>query len=70
MENKVFTVNGMKCEHCKANVENAIKGVVGVEMAEVNLAEKTVEVGYDENLVKPEQLKNAVEASGRFEMML
>ena len=70
MENKVFTVNGMKCEHCKANVENAIKGVVVVEMAEVNLAEKTVEVAYDENLVKPELLKNAVEASGRFEMML
>ncbi|PJI25134.1 copper resistance protein CopZ [Prevotella intermedia] len=70
MENKVFTVNGMKCEHCKANVENAIKGVVGVEMAEVNLVEKTVEVAYDENLVKPELLKNAVEASGRFEMML
>ena len=70
MENKVFTVNGMKCEHCKVNVENAIKGVVGVEMAEVNLAEKTVEVAYDENLVKPELLKNAVEASGRFEMML
>lgn len=70
MENKVFTVNGMKCEYCKANVENAIKGVVGVEMAEVNLAEKTVEVAYDENLVKPELLKNAVEASGRFEMML
>ena len=70
MENKVFTVNGMKCEHCKTNVENAIKGVVGVEMAEVNLAEKTVEVAYDENLVKPELLKNAVETSGRFEMML
>ena len=70
MENKVFTVNGMKCEHCKTNVENAIKGVVGVEMAEVNLAEKTVEVAYDEKLVKPELLKNAVEASGRFEMML
>ena len=60
MENKVFTVNGMKCEHCKANVENARKGVVCVEMAEVNLAEKTVEVAYDENLVKPEQLKSAV----------
>lgn len=70
MENKVFTVNGMKCEHCKASVENAIKGVVGVEMAEVNLAERTVKVSYDENLVKPEQLKSAVEASGRFEMIL
>ncbi|GAB6976259.1 heavy-metal-associated domain-containing protein [Prevotella falsenii] len=70
MENKVFTVNGMKCEHCKASVENAIKGVAGVEMAEVNLAERTVKVSYDENLVKPEQLKSAVEASGRFEMIL
>lgn len=70
MENKQFTVNGMKCEHCKASVENALKSVAGVEMAEVNLAAKTVQVSYDENIAKPEQLKNAVDAAGRFEMVL
>lgn len=67
MENKVFIVNGMKCEHCKLNVEQALKSV---EVAEVNLAEKIVNVSYDENLVKPELLKSVVDALGRFEMIL
>ena len=70
MENKVLIVNGMKCEHCKLNVEQALKSVVGVEVAEVNLAEKIVNVSYDENLVKPELLKSVVDALGRFEMIL
>ena len=40
MENRFFTVNGMRCEHCKASVENAIKEIAGVETAEVDLANK------------------------------
>lgn len=34
----VYTVKGMSCNHCKARVENAIKGVEGVEKVEVELA--------------------------------
>ena len=34
-----YKVEGMACNHCKANVEKAIKDVPGVEMVEVDLAE-------------------------------
>ena len=37
MATKTFNVNGMKCVHCKANVENAIQSLVGVQHAEANL---------------------------------
>ena len=33
-----YKVEGMACNHCKANVEKAISGVPGVEMVEVDLA--------------------------------
>lgn len=67
---KTFTVNGMKCVHCKANVENAIKALAGVASAEANLEEKNVTVDYDEAQVAPEQLKQAVDEAGRYELTL
>jgi len=33
-----YTISGMSCNHCKANVERAIRGVEGVEDVDVNLA--------------------------------
>ena len=30
---KTITVNGMKCEHCKATVESALKALEGVKRA-------------------------------------
>ena len=32
-----YTISGMSCNHCKANVERAIRGVEGVEAVEVDL---------------------------------
>jgi len=68
MEKKTFTVNGMKCVHCKANVENAIKGVAGVASAEASLENNCVTVEYDATIANPEQFKEAVEEVGRFEL--
>ncbi len=70
MEKKTFTVNGMKCVHCKASVENAIKALAGVCNAEANLDEANVTVEYDAAVATPEQFKDAVEDAGRFELEL
>ena len=70
MDKKVFTVNGMKCVHCKANVESAIRALSGVVSAEASLENKNVTVEYDAPIVNPETIKTAVEASGRYEMEL
>ena len=70
MATKTFKVNGMKCVHCKVNVENALKAVTGVQAAEASLDDANVTVEYDENAVTLERLKEAVEDSGRYEMSL
>ena len=36
-ESTVLCVEGMSCNHCKASVEKALKGVVGVESVTVDL---------------------------------
>lgn len=48
MKKNVFAVNGMKCVHCKVNVENALKAVTGVQAAEASLDDANVTVEYDE----------------------
>lgn len=70
MEIKTFEVSGMKCEHCKANVENALRSLRGVQGAEVSLACKNVRVEYDSAAVTPGEMKQAVDAAGHYEMIL
>ena len=67
MATKTFKVNGMKCVHCKANVENAIQSLVGVQHAEANLEAKNVSV---ESRVKEADIKAAVEGAGRYELQI
>lgn len=67
---KTITVNGMKCMHCKANVEGALKGLYGVNDAVVSLEDKNVTVDYDETRVSETQMKDAIDNLGRFEMIL
>lgn len=66
---KTFTVNGMKCPHCKANVENALRGLDGVSSAVVSLADHNVAVDYDESLITPERMKDAVDNAGHYEFI-
>ena len=70
MVQKTFTVSGMKCPHCKAKAEDALRAVAGVQQAEVNLPAASVTVSYDEALVQPKMLKDAVDLLGRFELSL
>lgn len=70
MTTKTFSVNGMKCGHCKANVEQAILALNGVSRAEANLEAKSVTVEFDENRQKTTDIKQAVENSGRYELII
>lgn len=70
MVQKTFAVSGMKCTHCKAKVEDVLRAVAGVQQAEVNLPAASVTVSYDETLVQPKMLKDAVDLLGRFELTL
>lgn len=67
---KVFTVNGMKCNNCKAHVEEALKAVQGVHNVEASIENANVSIEYDENQTTPSDLKQAVDNCGRYELTL
>ncbi len=62
MEKKML-VEGMKCMHCKASVEKALKNVPGVSDAEVDLEKKTATIILDDQ-VSDDALKDAVREKG------
>lgn len=64
MEKINLKVEGMSCGHCQAAVEKALKGVAGVQSAEVDLASKTVTVVYDPGQTGQDALKTAVTNAG------
>lgn len=57
-------VTGMTCDHCKATVEKALKGVQGTFGAAVFLEDGEAEVDYDPAKATPEQFVAAVSATG------
>ncbi len=70
MTTQTFSVSGMKCPHCQANVEGALLALAGVASAQGNLSEASVTVQYDETLLTPGRLKEAVDGAGRYELTL
>ena len=60
---KVFHVEGMMCQHCRAHVLHALEGVPGVESAEVDLEKAEARVSLKED-VADETLIGAVTGAG------
>ncbi len=62
MNEKVITVNGMNCNHCKNNVEKNLSALENIEFVEVNLEQKKVFIkGKNINL---DVIKNTVNGLG------
>ena len=61
MNKKQFKVDGMMCNHCRANVEKNIKALQGVENVEVDLASSIAVV---EGNVSDEEVIKAIEGIG------
>ena len=47
METRTFKVDGMMCNHCRANVEKTLQGLQGIEEVTVDLASGTAIVKGD-----------------------
>ena len=62
MEKKML-VEGMKCVHCKANVEKALRNVPGVTEVSVDLETKTATILMDVS-IDDRLLTEAVSAEG------
>ncbi len=64
MTETTLHIKGMTCEKCVEAIENSLLAINGVERALVDLNEETAIVQYDQNQVKEQQLKEAVQNTG------
>jgi copper chaperone len=64
MATATITVKGMTCGGCVNSVTKALKGVNGVQEANVDLAGQKATVTFDETKTNVEALKQAVEDAG------
>ena len=62
MISKNIKVRGMTCNHCKANVENAIKSIEGIDVVHVDLSSGEVIISGD--TVNLDQVKSNIESIG------
>ncbi|MBM7541472.1 copper ion binding protein [Amphibacillus cookii] len=63
MKELTLTVEGMSCQHCKKNIEDALQEI-GVKQAEVTLETSKVNVTYDEGEISQQQLEETIEGQG------
>lgn len=64
MEKVKFSVTGMTCAACQANVTKAVSRLDGVKKVDVNLLNGTMTAEFDESVVSEESIVSAVEEIG------
>ena len=64
MKKESFQIEGMHCAGCVNSVQKALNKMEGVSRADVNLANETALVEYDESLIQLTDLEGAVADSG------
>jgi copper chaperone len=62
MSHVELKVEGMSCNHCVVSIEGALKKIGS--KGEVDLANDTVSVEYDENKLSLDKIKEAIEDQG------
>lgn len=50
MTNVKLEVPDISCDHCKTSIEGALRDVPGVSAVDVSVADRTVDVTFDESL--------------------
>lgn len=64
MKTSVLNIDGMGCSGCVNTVENTLAALPGVKTAIANLEKGIAEVSFDENEVREDDFKKAVEEAG------
>ena len=64
MKDKKFTVTGMTCSACSAQVEKSVGKIKGIEKVDVNLLRNSMTVQYDEALIDENTIIKTVEDAG------
>jgi len=58
-----LAVPDISCDHCKMSIEGAVGELTGVATVAVSVADRTVEVSYDDSLNK-DAIVSAIEEQG------
>ena len=64
MKSCEFTVNGMHCAACSARIENTVRKLDGIKVANVNLSTSRMEVVFDENVLDTSKIVDTVNSLG------
>jgi len=64
MKQVELEVSGMTCQHCVKRVEKALEGLSGISGVQVDLKESKAIFNYNPELVRLEQIKDAVKEAG------
>lgn len=59
---KIISIQGMSCAHCVAHVENALKGLAGVDKVKVDLKKNQAELKAD--AIDDQKIRDAVAEAG------
>ena len=62
MERVSLKIEGMSCGHCVRTVDQALRGIAGVKVEQVDVGSAIV--AYDSSTVKPEEIERAVSEEG------
>lgn len=64
METITLKISGMTCGGCVASVERVLKGIDGVDQADVSLEQAQATVNYAADKVDIARLRSAIEDAG------
>jgi copper chaperone len=64
MRREILRVPDISCEHCQRSIEAAVAELPGVARVAVAIADKTVEVEFDESRTDREAVVGAIESQG------
>lgn len=64
MAKTTIKVQGMTCNHCVMRVQKALKGIAGVQDAQVDLQKAEAAVSFDESKVTQDKLVGAIVEAG------
>lgn len=62
MITKDFRIEGMNCSHCAMAVKKELSKIQGLQVKDVRVGSVSLE--YDESLVTPQRIREAVEEAG------
>ena len=59
-----LNVPDISCNHCKMSIEGAVNELGGVDVANVDVAARTVDVSYDTDSLNRDAIVTAIEEQG------